>query len=381
MNYKVISGDSHIDLTWLPADLFVANAPLEWKDKVPRVVETDGESRWRSGSVDLGGVASVGSAGRSVELLRGADKQVDRMISTGLYDDGARGLYRPTTPELRIKDQEMDGVDGEVIYPILGVGRKLGDPDLVSVVYRIYNDWAAEFCKSNPERFVALACIPNHDPEVAAGELRRAAKLGLRGADFAVATAVKPLYHPDWNTLWSTSAEFHMPISFHATGLAVREPDPADSDTLNDYYRAANLTMFQLAGAEYLASIIFSGACDRYPDFKFVLGEAGASWVPYVCDRMDIEYEDRFTHMNLSMKPSDFWRRQGYTTYQKESVVANFVQAIGEDNLIWGSDYPHPDGVWPDSQQWLHHDLVTLDEKVYHKVTCENAGKLYGFIK
>ena len=126
MNYKVISGDSHIDLTWLPADLFVANAPLEWKDKVPQVVETDGESRWRSGSVDLGGVASVGSGGRSVELLRGADKQVDRMISTGLYDDGARGLYRPTTPELRIKDQEMDGVDGEVIYPILGIGRKTG---------------------------------------------------------------------------------------------------------------------------------------------------------------------------------------------------------------------------------------------------------------
>ena len=281
-------------------------------------------------------MGAVGSAGRSVALLKGKDKQVDRMISTGLYDDGAKGVFRPTTPELRIKDQELDGVDAEVIYPILGITRKLGNPELAMVVSHIYNDWAAEFCKSNPQRFVALACIPNHDPELAASELRRAAGLGLRGADFAVSTAVKPLYRPAWDVLWSAAAECHMPISFHATGLKPREPDPADSAAVDDYFRATSLTMFQLAGIEYLAAIIFSGACDRFPDFKFVLGESGASWIPYACDRMDVEYEDRFYHLNLSMKPSDFWRRQGFTTFQKEPVVADFVHVVGEDNVMWG---------------------------------------------
>ena len=380
MDYKVISGDSHIDLTWLPASLFTENAPAEWKERVPRVVEVDGERRWRAGELDLGGVAAVGSAGRSVAMLRGTDRQVDRMIATGLYDDGTKGFYRPTTPDLRIKDQELDGVDAEVIYPILGISRKLGDPELTMVVFHIYNEWVADFRKSNPDRFAALACIPNHDPELAASELRRAAALGLRGADFAVATAVKPLYHPSWDVLWSAAAECNMPISFHTTGMRPREPDPADAAALDSFFRATNLTMFQIGGIEYLASVIFSGACDRFPNFRFVLGEAGASWLPYACDRMDVEYEDRFQHLNLSMKPSDFWRRQGFTTFQKEPIVAEFVRAVGEDNLMWGSDYPHPDGVWPYSREVLEQDLGQLDEGIRRKVVCENAGRLYGFI-
>ena len=86
---------------------------------------------------------------------------------------------------------------------ILGVGKLLKDQTLVTLIYvnNAYNEWVANFCKRQPTRFVGLACIPNHDPELAAKELERAAKLGLRGADFAVPTAVKPLYHRDWDVL------------------------------------------------------------------------------------------------------------------------------------------------------------------------------------
>ena len=71
------------------------------------------------------------------------------------------------------------------------------------------------------------------------------------------------------------------------------------------------------------------------------------SWLPYVLDRMDHEYEDRFYHLNLSMKPREFWLRQGFSTYQKETIDPGMVPLMGEDNIIWGSDYPHPDGVGP----------------------------------
>ena len=80
------------------------------------------------------------------------------------------------------------------------------------------------------------------------------------------------------------------------------------------------------------------------------------------------------------MKPSDLWRRQGYTTFQHESTFADVAHLVGEDNVIWGSDYPHGDGVWPDSMKIIEEDLGALDEKVRRKITCENAGKLYGLL-
>lgn len=381
MAYRVISGDCHIDLGWLPADLFVSQAPARFRNRVPHVVESGGGLVWRAGDTDMGGVAGTSLRGRRER--EGVSKHVDRMIGTGLYEDADRGTFRPTTPELRIKDQEMDGVDAEVIYGIVGVGSWLRqhDPELLSVIYQIYNDWVAGFCRSNPERLKALACIPNHDPEVAAAELRRAAGLGLVGADFDVSTAARPLYHRDWDILWATAAECGMPVSFHSTGWSLRgENDPDAADYYSEI-RAVRGTMFQLLGAEYLVEIIFSGACDRHPEFKFVLGECGVTWLPFALNRMDHLYEDRFHHLNFSMNPSRFWRRQGYSTFQEDHSAGELAGLIGEDNMIWGSDYPHRDGVWPDSQRVIQNDLARVEDRVRRKIICENAGKLYGFIK
>ena len=299
------------------------------------------------------------------------------MFEVGFYEGGPH----PTTPELRLKDQGLDGIDAEVMYGILGIGMRLQDPELIQAVYEIYNDWAGDFCKTNPQRFVGLACIPSHNPQAAARELRRAAGLGLRGADFAVSKAVYPLWHGAWDPLWEAAQECRMPISFHTTGYPVREP--ADEAMAKEYqlrYAATRTTMFQIAAAEFLASIVFSGALERFPGFQFVLGEAGVSWLPYILDRMDEEYEDRYYQLNLSLKPSEFWRRQGYSTYQHEPSVAAMIPLIGEDNVMWGSDYPHPDGIWPDSQTWIAKDLGSVSPAVRRKVLCENAGKLYGLL-
>ena len=114
-------------------------------------------------------------------------------------------------------------------------------------------------------------------------------------------------------------------------------------------------------------------------DFKFLLGECGISWLPYVLDRMDHEGEGQ---PGLTMKPSEYFHRQGYSTFQKESVAGDLIPLIGAENVIWGSDYPHPDGVWPDSQEAIENNFRNLkSESDKRKVVCENAGKLYGLIK
>ena len=355
MEYKLISGDSHIDMTWMPGNVFIENAPAKYRDTVPRVVDSEAGPHWFAEGKDLGVYGGLGFGFTKPD--RGQSKHIDMMYDAGFYEGGPH----PTTPGLRLKDMAIDGIDAEVIYGILGVGLRFEDAEMTRVVYEIYNTWAADFCNSTPGRWAALACIPNNDPQVAATELRRAASLGLKGADFAVATAVKPIWHRDWDILWQAASECNIPISFHTTGPNVREPNDARMEKEYDMeYRMTKISLFQMAGAEYLASIIFSGACGRFPGLKFVLGECGVTWLPHVLNRMDEEYEDRRHNLSMPNKPSEYWSRQGYSTYQHEIGLPEFLPMVGVDNVVWGSDYPHPDGIWPESQKWIEEDLAGL---------------------
>ena len=82
------------------------------------------------------------------------------------------------------------------------------------------------------------------------------------------------------------------------------------------------------------------------------------TWLPYVFDRLDTEYADRARSLNFKLKPSDYFRRQGYVTYQQDQYLDPIIPLIGEDNIIWGADYPHPDCIWPDSQRVLDKNLA-----------------------
>jgi predicted TIM-barrel fold metal-dependent hydrolase len=77
------------------------------------------------------------------------------------------------------------------------------------------------------------------------------------------------------------------------------------------------------------------------------------------------------------MKPSDYFRRQGFVTYQQDQYLEPIVPLIGEDNIIWGADYPHPDCLWPESRKILEKNLSGFSESVRRKITCENVTRLY----
>jgi len=389
MEYKVISGDSHIDIVWLPEALFVSEAPARLKERMPKVIETKEGRVWVADGTRLGLVAASALTGSYDEpYVPGLSHILDSMEEKGFFSDAQEGRFHPTTSTLRIIDQDVDGIQAEVVYGILGVASGfsdaeggISDPELLMAVYDIYNVWIAEFCKRNPGRFVGLACISCHDPQVAAQQLKKAAQLGLRGAELSVSSAAIPIYQKEWDVLWATAAECCMPISFHAVGLPFRQPHESAKKEYQLITLGLMYTLFQLSGPEFLSSIILSGACDRYPDFKFVLGECGIGWIPYVLHRIDQEYQDRLFGLNLSMKPSEYWRRQGYSTFQDEYLTPEIVQVVGEDNILWGSDYPHPEGTWPNSQKFIQRNLGHLEEGVRRKITRDNAGRLYGLMK
>ena len=372
----IISADSHMDIGWLPPDVFTSRVKRQWADRVPRIEETTEGRFWVADGIRLSGVEAVGSAGRP--YTAGRWLRADRFAETGLFEDGLR---RPANPAQRLTDQDRDGVEAEVLYGLFGVTSRLLDPDLACVVERCFNDWLAEFCQHCPDRYIGLALLPAHDAGIAAAELERGATLGLRGGVLDVKNGYRPVWHRDWDPLWATAQALELPISFHASKKAV---DPASLDQLHQQSSgdaliegATMMSLMQFEGSADYFSIIFGGALDRYPDLSIVLGESGVGWIPSLLERMDWQYENEFQGLGLKLKPSEYWRRQMYATFQWDSVGMHLLDFLGSDRVMYASDYPHPDGTWPDSEQVADLHMSHLDLACRRNVLHDNAARLY----
>jgi predicted TIM-barrel fold metal-dependent hydrolase len=380
MTYTRISADCHIDLPMLEPTIFTANASPALKERMPFVTDGPDGPYWtckNGGSFGL--LNGVGPAGQ--KLVPGQNYRVDVMAATGLYEDGAKGHRHPTDPALRAKDMQRDGVDAEVIFGILGAATRLNDPVAANEMFRIYNDWLVDFCKHDPARFIGLACLPYGDIDAAVKEIHRVAKIGLRGLELSCSWDMEPMWHPVWEPLWKAVHEVNLPLHFHT--FPAIAPNVLDKAT-GQSRRAAFFTVvsgFQMNLVNILAAVIGAAVLERYPNVRISFGESGIGWIPYVLDRMDFEWEDRFRDLGLTMKPSDYWRRQCKGTFQFDRIGTKLIEEMGVETLMWGSDYPHADGVWPESSKYIEEQFGHLPAEYTHKITCENAGKFYGLIK
>src|SRR5438477_2020496 len=380
MQYKRISADCHLDMPWMPPDLFTSMAPRDMKDRMPFVVETDDGPKWTANNgASFGYKNGVGPAGSKYQ--KGKHHRVDVMAETGLYEDGAKDIRRVSDPHLRIKDLDRDGVDAEVIYGILGASSRLNDKDASNEMLRIYNDWLKDFCSHYPDRQIGLACLPYGDIDAAVKEIYRVAKLGLRGLELSCSWDMEPMWHPMWEPLWQAVSEVNLPLHFHtfpSVPASVREKAPTALAR-----RAALFTgvsAFQMNLVNILAAIIGAAVLERHPKLKISFGESGIGWIPYALDRMDFECEDRFRDLGLTMKPSDYWRRQCKATFQFDRIGTRLIDEMGAETLMWASDYPHTDGVWPESSKYIEEQFGHLPADVTRKITCDNAAKFYGLV-
>jgi predicted TIM-barrel fold metal-dependent hydrolase len=379
MQYRRISADCHLDLPWMPPELFVSEAPAHLKDRMPYVADGPDGPRWvaRNGA-GFGLVNGVGPAGQ--KYVPGTHARVDAMAATGLYADGARGVRRVSDPHLRIKDMDRDGVDAEVIYGILGAASRLNDREAANAMLRIYNDWLVEFCSHYPERHIGLACLPYGDIEAAVSELHRVAKLGLRGVELSCSWDMEPMWHPVWEPLWQAVNEVGLPLHFHTFPAMPRELFERQTGRTR---RAAFFTIvsgFQMNLVNILSALMGAAVFERYPDLRVAFGESGTGWIPYALDRMDFEWEDRFHDLGLRMRPSEYWRRQCKATFQYDRIGTRLVDEMGVETLMWGSDYPHGDGVWPESAKYIAEQFADLPADQVRRITCDNAARFYRLV-
>jgi predicted TIM-barrel fold metal-dependent hydrolase len=376
MDYRVISADDHIDLTWLPKDTWDKRVPAKWRDRAPKVVDTpdgpwwvcDGE-KWESWGGRKGAAGAQG--GRRTALERG-----------GVLEPG---VLRPTTTALRLADMDRDGIDATVMYgPIVPLLVK--DPELRRVCYHGYNDWLAEFCATKPDRLVGVGLIPIDDAKAAAEEVRYLETIGIRTCMFLAARVETPLWDDSWEPMWEALDDTGIPIGFHLSG-GLRSVQFSGPNATHPGNMGVRVSCSQIQMDEPLAAVIFTGALERHRNLKVVLAETAIGWLPYMLERMDDTYQ-KFVDapeywkatggMRVTMLPSQYFRRQIWATFQQDLAGIRLLDTMGDDRVMWASDYPHADSTWPDSQQAIEVNFKEVPPAIRRKITCENAKTLYG---
>jgi len=349
------------------------------KERMPYVEERPDGPRWvaRNGA-DFGLKNGVGPGG--APLVPGQNYRVDKMAETGLFADGKKDIRRCSDPHLRLKDMERDGVDAEVIYGILGAASRLNDREASNEMLRIYNNWLKAFCSHYPDRQLGLACLPYGDIDEAVKEIYRVAKLGLRGLELSCSWDMEPMWHPMWDPLWKAVHDVDLPLHFHTFPTTNPRAREHASGLVRRAAMFTGVSSFQMGLINIIAAMMGANVFERYPNLRIGFGESGVGWIAYALDRMDFEWEDRFRDLGLKMKPSEYWRRQCRATFQFDRIGAKLVDDIGVETLMWGSDYPHTDGVWPESQKYIDEQFAGLTPEVVRKITCENAAKFYRLV-
>lgn len=351
---RLISADDHMDLSVLPADLWTSRLPQKFRDMAPRVVSTDDGPWWEANGKRISPSGKKAAANKDLGLG-----------------------FRPGISKQRLEDMDKDGVYCSVIYGPPG-GIQFPDRAMTDACLASYNDWALEFNSADPNRLLTLALIPGHHPDMAKAELLRVAKSGHKGVVIDLfETTVGPLFYKPWEDFWAAANDAGIPIHFHLGGGQHSLKRTAGSWTMPAFVAIIPLQM-----DECLPGMIMSGILERYPRVKVVLGESGLGWIPYVLERMDFEHKNYFERIKdyrIKELPSYYWKRQMFATYEEDNFGLQHIDAIGVENVMWASDYPHGDTTWPHSQNHIMDSpLGKLPVAARRAVVHDNAARVYG---
>ncbi len=373
---RVISADSHM---MEPPDLWRERLDNKYKERAPQVIQGyEGKKGYFFvvEGIKPFPVAGGFAAGNKPEDLPKA------------WEKGYEGA-RPSgwDPVERLKDQDIDGVEAEVLYTTLGMSLfGLDDAGFQQACFGAYNDWVAEFCSHNPKRLFGIALISLEDIQAGVKELERCAKMGMRGV---MVWGSPPREHPysgaEYNPFWAAAQDLQMPVSLHvvtskkgnqekkATGEAKPQRERRPGGTEAGYMRLIHEVQ------QSIIDILFGGVLERFPKLIIVSAENDAGWLPHFMYRADHAWE-KFRFFNkepLPMPPSEYMKRNLYATFQDDPIGPSTWDFFGADNYMWASDFPHTDSTWPHSLDVIKKDFAKVPAEVTQKIVFDNAKRLY----
>jgi predicted TIM-barrel fold metal-dependent hydrolase len=277
----------------------------------------------------------------------------------------------------RLKAQDADSVDAEILYPSPDLWDAIGhldDSDLKLACVRAYNDWIAEFSAHDPDRLIGLGKIPSTSPRDAEEELVRCVKeLKLRGVILEAWPGEKSTgSDPTNDPFWATAHDAGVPVSIHYSISAEARSAPPSGITPG----------LRPPMADAALPMVASGVFDRFPDLKVVLAHGDAGWTMHWLEFTDINFI-RHRHLaqyalaNPDALPSEYIRRHFlFTIHQDRSAVRNRAK-IGATHLMWASHFPLAAADWPDDRRQAMRLTEELPDHERRALLAENTARLY----
>jgi predicted TIM-barrel fold metal-dependent hydrolase len=288
-------------------------------------------------------------------------------------------------PLERVEALDADGIDAEVLFPNdPGKFHQYNDPEFELACVQAYNDSLAEWSRAS-DRFICLAMVPLlSGMETLVAEIKRAARNGHRGIImFALPSLLIPslphISEPFWYPLWDACQELTLPIHYHASAGLARKLTFPEWDGYTPYEQHAAFTVPTSAWpAQIVPNLIFSGIAYKFPRLKSVFAETGIGSVSCVQTACDHEWERRkLWRHGLNQRPSERIRQQIYVNFWYERAGIELRHAVGVDNIMWESDYPHIASTYPASWKFVERSLRGVPDAERSKMLYLNAQSLY----
>lgn len=384
---RPISADSHA----LEGPEVFEGLPERFGDDAPRIVHTEGKGDYitvPNNPKRSRNVAVMALAGTRLDYKTPLPREHASKPGAGSINDpeiqayftGGYAAMRPglTDGARRPDDQDIDGVSAEILYPGWFAMFNLPNLELMVALQQNYNNWMHNQQVISKGRLIGLAAIPVQQPELAVVELERVIKLGFKGIVLpSNAPKGRRYCDEEYEPMWALVEEAGLPVGFHvACWSHVPEWQKA---------MAARDSIVQYAGSSTLihdtmVELMVRGVCAKHPKLKFVLAEFNAGWVAHWLDKVQQGWGRDYAVDPSSAPPVDvleIWKRQFFATIEDDTAALNTREMIGEETLLWGSDYPHTDSTWPCSSDVLTEMFERYSPESRDKITRTNVANLY----
>jgi predicted TIM-barrel fold metal-dependent hydrolase len=304
--------------------------------------------------------------------------------------DYAFAVERDWDGESQVVAMDREGIDVAILFPSRGLfamgldtpgaaGEPGLEPSLADAIARAYNDWLSDFCAADRSRLLGAAMVAPHQVDGAVAETRRCVeKLGFK-AIFLLPGWVggRPWHDAHYDPLWAECERQGVPVVFHGGG-----PDRLGVDYGLGFRES--LMMWHtfshcLGPMAALVSMIGGGVFDRFPDLKAGFLEGNCSWAPWLLHRLEDQYADYVGHheIRLARRPSEVFVQNCFVSVEAdEEPVDLYVRTFGDENVVFSTDYPHPDSKFPGAvERFLS---LPLSDPTRRRMLWDNCARLYG---